>query len=83
MIDFKRSARSESSDWFLRFMLLLHLVLGCTSSVLICAVWWLHFRARRRGAALSGYLWMIEAVGVAVVGLTGHLGGFLAGVNVG
>ena len=67
----------------LKGILLLHLVLGCTSSVLICAVWWLHFRARRRGAALSGYLWMIEAVGVAVVGLTGHLGGFLAGVNVG
>ena len=67
----------------LKGILLLHLVLGCTSSVLICAVWWLHFRARRRGAALSGYLWMIEAAGVAVVGLTGHLGGFLAGVNVG
>ncbi len=67
----------------LKGILLLHLVLGCTSSVLICAVWWLHFRARRRGAALSGYLWMIEVVGVAVVGLTGHLGGFLAGVNVG
>jgi uncharacterized membrane protein len=67
----------------LKGILLLHLVLGCTSSVLICAVWWLHFRARRRGAATSGYLWMVEAAGVAVVGLTGHLGGFLAGVNVG
>ncbi|MCU1239643.1 MAG: rubrerythrin-like protein [Candidatus Acidoferrum typicum] len=67
----------------LKGILLLHLVLGCTSSLLICAVWWLHFRARRRGAAVSGYLWVVEAAGVAVVGLTGHLGGFLAGVNVG
>jgi len=41
------------------------------------------FSGAEAGAALSGYLWMIEAVGVAVVGLTGHLGGFLAGVNVG
>jgi uncharacterized membrane protein len=67
----------------LKGILLLHLVLGCTSSVLICAVWWLHFRARRREAAVSGYLWTVEAAGVAVIGLTGHLGGFLAGVNVG
>jgi uncharacterized membrane protein len=65
----------------LKGILLLHLVLGCTSSVLILVVWWMHFRARRRGASVSGYLWMIEAAGVAVVGLTGHLGGFLAGVN--
>ena len=67
----------------LKGILLLLLVLGCASSVLICAVWWLHFRARRRAAAVSGYLWMVEAAAVAVVGLTGHLGGFLAGVNVG
>lgn len=67
----------------LKGILLLHLVLGSISSVMICAVWWLHFQARRRGAAVPGYLWMIEALGVGVVGLTGHLGGFLAGINVG
>ncbi len=67
----------------LKGILLLHLVLGCASSVLIGTVWWLHFQARRRGAGVSGYVWMAEAAGVAVVGLTGHLGGFLAGVNVG
>ena len=67
----------------LKGILLMHLVLGSISSVMICAVWWLHFQARRRGTAVSGYLWMIEAVGVGVVGLTGHLGGFLAGINVG
>ena len=67
----------------LKGILLMHLVLGCTSSMLICGVWWVHFRARRRGAVVSGNLWMVEAAAVAVVGLTGHLGGFLAGVNVG
>ena len=67
----------------LKGILLLHLVLASTSTAFIWLVWWLHFRARRRGAAVSGYLWVVEAAGVAVVGLTGHLGGFLAGVNVG
>jgi len=65
----------------LKGILLLHLVLGLTSTVLICAVWWLHFRARRRGAAVPGYLRMVECVAVAAVGLTGHLGGFLSGVS--
>jgi len=65
----------------LKGILLLHLVMGWASTVLICAVWWLHFRARRRGVAVPGYLWMIECVAVAAVGLTGHLGGFLSGVS--
>lgn len=65
----------------LKGILLLHLVLGWTSTVLICAVWWMHFRARQRGAAVAGYLRMIEFVAVAAVALTGHLGGFLSGVN--
>ena len=66
----------------LKGILLLHLILGSVSTLLIWTVWWLHFRARRRGAGvLSEYLWMVEAAGVLVVGLTGHLGGFLAGVN--
>lgn len=66
----------------LKGILLLHLILGSASSVLICAVWWLHFRARRRAATPSRYVWMVEALGALLVGLTGHLGGFLAGVNI-
>ena len=65
----------------LKGILLLHLILGSMSSLLIWVVWWLHFRARRRATVPSGYLWLLEAAGVLVVGLTGHLGGFLAGVN--
>ena len=65
----------------LKGILLLHLVLGWTSSVLICAVWWVHFRARRRGAPLPGYRVMLEGLGVLLVALTGHVGGFLTGVN--
>ena len=65
----------------LQGILLLHLVMGGASTVLICAVWWLHFRARRRGLAVPGYLRMLECVAVLAVGLTGHLGGFLSGVS--
>lgn len=63
-------------------ILMMHLVLGCASTVLIWAVWFIHMRARRRGdAALPGYRLPIEAVAVLIVALTGHLGGFLSGVN--
>ncbi|HXN53390.1 MAG TPA: DUF2231 domain-containing protein [Candidatus Acidoferrum sp.] len=65
----------------LKGILLLHLVTGSASSVLVCAVWWLHFRARRQGAALPGYVRMVEGVAVVAVALTGHVGGFLSGVS--
>jgi uncharacterized membrane protein len=65
----------------LKGILLFHLLLGGTSSLLICLVWWLHFRSRRPNATVPGFLWMLEAVALAAVGLTGHLGGFLSGVS--
>jgi uncharacterized membrane protein len=66
----------------LKGILLMHLVLGCVSSVLIWLVLWIHFRARRhREESLPNYRLPIEAIAVLLVGLTGHLGGFLSGVN--
>jgi uncharacterized membrane protein len=63
-------------------ILLMHLVLGCISSVLIWFVFWIHLRVRRHPEeSLPKYRLLIEAVAVFVVGLTGHLGGFLSGVN--
>ena len=62
-------------------ILLLHLILACLSAALIWLVWCLHFRARRRAQSLPSYRWAIECVGVGIVALTGHLGGFLSGVN--
>ena len=62
--------------------LLLHLVLGVASSLLIWVTWWLHYRARRHGnRSLPSYRLPLEYVGVVLVALTGHLGGFLSGVN--
>lgn len=65
----------------LKGILLLHLVLACVSSALIWLVWWVHFRARREGRRLPGYRLVLEFLGVGVIALTGHLGGFLSGVN--
>jgi len=65
----------------LKGILLLHLVLACVSSVMIWLIWWLHFRARRRAEALPSYRMAIEFIAVGIVALTGHLGGFLSGVN--
>jgi uncharacterized membrane protein len=65
----------------LKGILLLHVVLACVSTVMIWVVWWLHFRARRRIILLPRYRVAAEVVAVGIVALTGHLGGFLSGVN--
>src|SRR5277367_6735334 len=65
----------------LKGILLMHLVLACVSTVMIWLVWWMHFRVRRREGVLPGYRLAIELAGVGIIALTGHLGGFLSGVN--
>ena len=65
----------------LKGILLLHLVLACLSSLMIWLVWWVHFRARQQAEALPRYRLSIEFLAVGIVALTGHLGGFLSGVN--
>jgi uncharacterized membrane protein len=65
----------------LKGILLMHLVFGVTSVLLIATVWWLHRSSRRTGSDLPRYRFALEALAVAVVAITGHLGGFLTGVN--
>jgi len=66
----------------LKGILLMHLVLGSLSSVLICVVCFIHMRTRRKQEeVLPGYRLPVEVVAVVIVALTGHLGGFLSGVN--
>jgi uncharacterized membrane protein len=65
----------------LKGILLMHLVLACISTVMIWFVWWLHFRARRRTLVLPRYRLALEVLAVGIIALTGHLGGFLSGVN--
>lgn len=65
----------------LKGILLLHLLLACLSAAMIWLVWWMHFRARRDAGVSPNYRLALEFLGVAIVALTGHLGGFLSGVN--
>jgi uncharacterized membrane protein len=65
----------------LKGILLMHLVLALLSTILIWLVWGIHFRGRRRNEDLPSYRLVIEVLGVAVIALTAHLGGFLSGVN--
>jgi uncharacterized membrane protein len=65
----------------LRGILLLHLIFGCTSLVLIAAVWWIHRKLKRAPGKPPVPRLAFEALAVAIVAITGHLGGFLSGVN--
>jgi uncharacterized membrane protein len=66
----------------LKGILLLHLVLGCTSAVLLWLVWGLHLRARRQSTGkIPVFRLGLEILAVAIIAMTGHLGGFLSGVN--
>ena len=68
----------------LKGLLLLHLVLGSSSGILICLVAWMEFRHRRAsGFSRPTFYLIIEVLTAAVVALTGHVGGFLSGVNIG
>jgi uncharacterized membrane protein len=63
-------------------ILLQHLVLACLSSAMIWLVWYLRFRARRASQDISpSYHLSLELFVMVLVMLTGHLGGFLSGVN--
>jgi uncharacterized membrane protein len=66
----------------LKGILLLHLLLASASSLFIVLTWWIHRRGQRsEDGLLPGYRWPVQAVAILLVTLTGHLGGFLSGVN--
>ncbi len=68
----------------LKGILLMHLVFAWVSSVLMWVVGWLHYRTGPGPqSALPSYRYrlVLEAVGVLLITITGHLGGFLSGVN--
>ena len=63
-------------------ILLQHLVLACVASAMMWLVWFLQFRARRASQDISpSYHLSLELLTMFFVMLTGHLGGFLSGVN--
>jgi uncharacterized membrane protein len=63
-------------------LILLHFVAALSAALLMIASWWLHWQARKsRTLLLPRYRIPIELLGVGVIALTAHLGGFLSGVN--
>jgi hypothetical protein len=56
----------------------MHLVLGTASAALIVFFWWMQRGSR---SIPVGIRLSVEALAVVVIGMTGHLGGFLSGVN--
>ena len=66
----------------LKGLLLMHLLVALLAAVLIAVSWWIHWRTRKaESAPLPRYRIPIELLGVGVVALAAHLGGFLSGVN--
>jgi uncharacterized membrane protein len=66
----------------LRGNLKLHMLLALSSCVLIWLVCWLHIMEQRKPQAGSaGIRLTVGVVAVALTLLTGHLGGFVSGVN--
>jgi len=67
----------------LKGTLLLHLLCGLAASTVILTVWMLERYARQGNVSRTVHLckFALEFLGVGLLGLTGHLGGFLSGVN--
>ena len=66
----------------LKGLLLLHLITGLSAALLVVASWWMHWRSRRPDTvSLPRYRIPVELLGVSIIALTAHLGGFLSGVN--
>ena len=66
----------------LRGNLQLHLVLALVSSAMIWLLCWLRIRQQRKpGRRLTPAYLAMELIAVAVITLTGHLGGILSGVE--
>jgi uncharacterized membrane protein len=64
----------------LKGSLLWHLLFALAATVLIWFAAWIHVRAR--DGVLPWWRFAVELTGVALLGVAGHLGGFLSGVNV-
>jgi uncharacterized membrane protein len=68
----------------LKGTLLLHALFGGASAAAIVLLWWLRSRRRSRSGRSAGPAYLAFTIVVLVlVALTGHLGGFVSGVNTG
>lgn len=62
--------------------LLLHALFGAASAGAILLLWWLRFRQRKQSAGAPGLVYVaLTVMAFVIVAVTGHLGGFVSGVN--
>jgi len=67
----------------LKGVLRLHLIFALTSTALIWFLWAMRWRDRKLSAQSPGPLYFVLGlITLVMIALTGHLGGFLSGVNV-
>lgn len=62
-------------------LLLQHVLAASIATLFVLASWWVHWRTRKTSMRLPRYRIALELAGIAIIGLTAHLGGFLSGVN--
>jgi uncharacterized membrane protein len=63
-------------------VLLYHMLAAMASTILILSIWFSHYRSRRnKESNPPSWLIALELAGVMCITITGHLGGFLSGVN--
>jgi uncharacterized membrane protein len=66
----------------LKGTLLLHALFGGASAGAILLLWWLRFRQRSRSGGAPRLVYLaLTAIVLLLVAATGHLGGFVSGVN--
>jgi uncharacterized membrane protein len=59
----------------------LHLICGLTSAALILILCWTRLRLRAKGKSPSAIYFVVLALGLMMITLTGHLGGIVSGVE--
>jgi len=59
----------------------LHLICALTSASLIFLLWWMRSRLRAKGMSPGYAYFAVTLLALAIITLTGHLGGILSGVE--
>jgi hypothetical protein len=59
----------------------LHMICALTSALLILFLTWMRSRLRTKGSAPRASYFVVMALGLMMITLTGHLGGILSGVE--
>lgn len=66
----------------LKGLLLFHVIAASTAAMLVIACWLVHWRSHKaEPRSLPRLRIPLELLGVALIAVTAHLGGFLSGVN--